>query len=205
MHEQEEIQDSERADKHQGTFARLAITFAAFLLAGLLLPGGCSASVMAVRVDATAAAVVLALDAIGSMAVLFLLWLQSERRAAIYGLGCGVCAAVLLLSLAWVPASDWYYMKRCREGSSDACEQACQRGSARPERENFYAPRRACTLGGVYGCSVMLAYKPEQAVETCASLKRICAGKIDVSPATRKIGCDMVKNHCGGVDTATTP
>lgn len=67
MHEQEEIQDSERADKHQGTFARLAITFAAFLLAGLLLPGGCSASVMAVRVDATAAAVVLALDAIGSM------------------------------------------------------------------------------------------------------------------------------------------
>lgn len=182
---------------------RPILTGVLFLSLGAFFPNGCSSSWIIGAVDSYLAVVILASSLAAGFAGPALLQRFGHRRVAALAFAFGMCAAVVV-HYAWRPFSDWYYMKRCRDGVPTACVQAFTQGSARTGRDDYYAPRRACALGKVAGCVIEFALDKTHNAETCESAERICAGGFPAGPGHRRQACQLVEENCKGAG-ATEP
>jgi hypothetical protein len=175
------------------------MTAVGFFGAGALVPGGLGLAGIVGHVDGPLAiASVLIAGACFVGAPMLLRVLAKPHHAAVTFV-VGVFTAGLVLYLFWTPIADWYFVKRCRDGRADACEQAFRQGFANSEASDFYAPRRACALGKPAGCAFMLKRGGTYEAETCASLRLICD---DPQAQAAAQACSMVRSQC---DSGSTP
>ncbi len=176
---------------------RTALTATVFFVAGSIASGGCGFGNMILHADSAIGGPLLALSIIAATVApgVVRLNLVRHRRLAVAAFVGGVLGSLVALFAGWRETSDWYFMRRCRSGVVRACVEAFTQGSRRPEREDFYAPRRACALGALVGCAIEFEYDSARNQETCRSIRRICIGNTQ-SPVETRRACDIAQKYC---------